>query len=156
MRKAKTIASPIGPLGLIEEDDHLVAILFGGLPEGTPEQDGPIIKEATQQLAEYFQGKRRHFNLPLKLDGTDFQLAVWAALQQIPYAETRSYQEIAQAIGNPKAVRAVGGANALNDIPIVIPCHRVIGKSGKLVGFGGGLGIKSFLLDLERAHATDD
>lgn len=156
MRKAKTIASPIGPLGLIEEDDHLVAILFGGLPEGTPEQDGPVIKEATRQLEEYFQGKRRHFNLPLKLDGTDFQLAVWAALQQIPYAETRSYQEIAQAIGNPKAVRAVGGANALNDIPIVIPCHRVIGKSGKLVGFGGGLGIKSFLLDLERAHATDD
>lgn len=154
--KAKTIASPIGPLGLIEDKGYLVEISFGGLPEGTPESDGEIIRETERQLGEYFEGNRKTFDLPLKLEGTDFQLAVWQALQQIPYAETRSYQDIAIQIDRPKAVRAVGGANAINRLPIVVPCHRVIGKSGKLVGFGGGLGIKTFLLDLERAHEADD
>lgn len=156
MTKAMNIDSPIGVLGLIEEDGHLVEVLFGGLPEGTEEESGEIIQETARQLAEYFKGERREFSLPMKLDGTDFQLAVWAALERIPYAETRSYQAIATEVGSPKAVRAVGGANAKNNIPIIIPCHRVIGKSGKLVGFGGGLGIKTFLLDLEKAHAADD
>lgn len=156
MIKAKTIESPIGPLGIVEEDNHLTEIRFGGLPEGTMEQSSPVIEETEKQLGEYFAGQRKRFALPLRLDGTDFQLAVWSALQKIPYAETRSYQDIAIMIDNPKAVRAVGGANAINRIPIIIPCHRVIGKSGKLVGFGGGLGIKTFLLDLERAHEADD
>lgn len=159
MLKAMTIDSPIGPIGLIEQDDHLVEVLLDGLPAGTEEVEGEVVKQAARQLDEYFQGSRKQFDLPLMLDGTEFQLAVWSALQKIPYAETRSYQDIAITIGNPKAVRAVGGANAINRIPIIIPCHRVIGKSGKLVGFGGGLEgleIKQFLINLERSNAADD
>jgi O-6-methylguanine DNA methyltransferase len=113
----------------------------------------PIATEALRQLRAYFAGQLRRFELPLDLRGTDFQLRVWRELERIPYGETRSYLEIAEAIGAPRAVRAVGAANGANPIPIVVPCHRVIGASGKLVGYGGGLPLKKRLLQLEGAVA---
>ncbi len=109
----------------------------------------PLLDEAAKQLEEYFKGQRQVFDLPLNPQGTVFQKQVWQALCQIPYGETRSYKDIAEMIGNPKACRAVGGANNKNPIMIVIPCHRVIGANGKLVGYGGGLNIKEYLLNLE-------
>jgi len=108
---------------------------------------------ARQQLTEYFAGERREFDLPLKLDGTEFQMSVLRALQQIPYGETTSYAEIAERVGRPKAVRAVGAANGRNPIPIIVPCHRVIGSHGDLTGFGGGLDTKEALLRLEAEHS---
>ena len=113
----------------------------------------PIATEALRQLRAYFAGQLRRFELPLDLRGTDFQLRVWRELERIPYGETRSYLQIAEAIGAPRAVRAVGAANGANPIPIVVPCHRVIGASGKLVGYGGGLPLKKRLLQLEGALA---
>jgi methylated-DNA-[protein]-cysteine S-methyltransferase len=113
----------------------------------------PIATEALRQLRAYFGGQLRRFDLPLEMVGTDFQLSVWRELERIPYGETRSYLEIAEAIGAPRAVRAVGAANGANPIPIVVPCHRVIGASGKLVGYGGGLPLKKRLLQLEGALA---
>ena len=113
----------------------------------------PIAIEAVRQLRAYFAGQLRHFDLPLDLQGTDFQLRVWRELERIPYGETRSYSQIAAAIGAPQAVRAVGAANGANPIPIVVPCHRVIGAGGKLVGYGGGLPLKKRLLELEGARA---
>ena len=108
---------------------------------------------ARQQLTEYFAGERREFDLPLKLSGTEFQMSVLHALQQIPYGETTSYSDIAERIGRPKAVRAVGAANGRNPIPIIVPCHRVIGSHGDLTGFGGGLDTKEALLRLEAEHS---
>jgi methylated-DNA-[protein]-cysteine S-methyltransferase len=113
----------------------------------------PIAIEAARQLRAYFAGELREFDLPLDLHGTDFQRRVWRELQRIPYGETRSYSQIAAAIGAPQAVRAVGAANGANPIPIVVPCHRVIGAGGKLVGYGGGLPLKQRLLQLEGALA---
>ena len=113
----------------------------------------PLMHETTRQLRLYFAGELQIFNLPLEMVGTEFQKKVWAALVTIPYGETRSYTEIAVQIGAPRAVRAVGAANGRNPIPIVVPCHRVIGASGSLVGFGGGLEWKRLLLDLEAKHA---
>ena len=113
----------------------------------------PIATEAVRQLRAYFAGQLRRFDLPLDMEGTDFQLRVWRELERIPYGETRSYLEIAEAIGAPRAVRAVGAANGANPIPIVVPCHRVVGASGKLVGYGGGLPLKKRLLELEGARA---
>jgi len=115
----------------------------------------PLLKKAALQLKEYLDGTRREFNLPLALEGTAFQVAVWRALQAIPYGETRSYGEIAHSIGQPRACRAVGMANNRNRIAIIIPCHRVIGANGKLVGYGGGLDIKEKLLDLEKKYITN-
>ena len=109
----------------------------------------PLAQEAAAQLQAYFAGRLRDFDLPLDLQGTDFQKRVWRELERIPYGKTRSYMQIADAIGLPKAVRAVGAANGANPIPIIIPCHRVIGASGKLVGYGGGLPLKKRLLSLE-------
>jgi methylated-DNA-[protein]-cysteine S-methyltransferase len=108
-----------------------------------------VLLEAERQLAEYFAGTRRTFELPLDFEGTEFQRSVWAALLTIPYGETRSYGQIARQIGRPKAVRAVGAANGRNPLSIVAPCHRVIGASGELTGFAGGLETKEFLLALE-------
>lgn len=108
-----------------------------------------LLKETIKQLEEYFEGKRDFFDLPLEPNGTEFQKKVWKALIEIPYGETRSYGEIAKVIGNEKAARAVGMANNKNPIPIIIPCHRVIGANGKLVGYAGGLDIKEKLLELE-------
>ncbi|MFD2673582.1 methylated-DNA--[protein]-cysteine S-methyltransferase [Marinicrinis sediminis] len=108
------------------------------------------LAEAVRQLEQYFTGERTSFDLSLKMEGTAFQQRVWQSLAVIPYGETRSYQEIAEAIGSPLAVRAVGGANNRNKLPIVIPCHRVIGKNGKLIGYAGGMETKAKLLELER------
>lgn len=150
--------TPIGELLLAGEDDALSLVSF---PEGSmrrdPEPDWiynekPFVA-ARQQLAEYFAGERREFDLPLKLSGTEFQMSVLDALQQIPYGETSSYAEIAERVGRPKAVRAVGAANGRNPIPIIVPCHRVIGSHGELTGFGGGLDTKEALLRLEAEHS---
>lgn len=151
--------TPIGELLLAGDDDALAII---GFPEGPmrrdPEQDWIFnekpFAEARRQLGEYFAGDRREFDLPLKLDGTEFQVEVLEELKKIPYGETTSYAAIAESIGRPKAVRAVGAANGRNPIPIVVPCHRVIGKSGDLTGFGGGLSTKEALLRLEAEHAA--
>ena len=133
-----------GPAGLRR-------IEFGA--RGENGHSSPLMRETVRQLRLYFAGELQIFDLPLELVGTEFQKKVWAALVTIPYGETRSYSEIAAQIGAPRAVRAVGAANGRNPIPIVVPCHRVIGASGSLVGFGGGLEWKRLLLDLEAKHA---
>ena len=146
--------SPIGRLLLAGTGDFLELIgLPGGSGAVTPEacwaHDEASHAEAQRQLTEYFDGRREQFSLALRPDGTAFQLSVLAALQEIPYGETRSYRDIATAVGRPKAVRAVGAANGRNPLPIVIPCHRVIGADGSLTGFGGGLDAKAWLLQHE-------
>lgn len=110
----------------------------------------PVLRAAIEQLTAYFAGSLREFSLPLEITGTDFQMRVWRILRDIPYGETRSYRDLAISMGQPAAVRAVGAANGANPLPIVIPCHRVIGANGKLVGYGGGLALKKRLLELER------
>jgi methylated-DNA-[protein]-cysteine S-methyltransferase len=149
------LETPIGALLIAGDDQAVRRIEFpkNGKP-ARPEPDwhesarGPV-GEAVRQLREYFAGKREEFDLPLAPVGTEFQRGVWRRLQEIPYGETISYGELAKRVGNPKASRAVGAANGQNPIPIVIPCHRVIGANGKLTGFGGGLPIKEALLALE-------
>ena len=140
-------------LRLVSSDSGLTAIDFAPwrAVEGKRNDRNPLALEAARQLRAYFAGELRQFDLPLDLHGTDFQRRVWKKLVGIPYGETRSYRQIAQAIGSPQAVRAVGAANGANPIPIVVPCHRVIGASGKLVGYGGGLPLKKRLLELEGA-----
>lgn len=141
---------PVGPLGIIEEEGAITGVFFGKKPPpGCGIAATPGIKKAADQLAEYFARTRRSFDLPLALKGTDFQIAVWEALLTIPLGETRAYQDIAALIGRPKAARAVGMANNRNPLVIIVPCHRVIGKDGGLTGYGGGLPIKRYLLDLE-------
>lgn len=120
-------------------------------PEKGWVEDNTIFPDAVSQLAQYFEGRLKQFDLDLQPKGTDFQKRVWQALLTIPYGTTVSYGDIAEQIHNPKAFRAVGNANRCNPIPIIIPCHRVIGKNGKLTGFGGGLDIKQALLDIERS-----
>jgi methylated-DNA-[protein]-cysteine S-methyltransferase len=138
-------------LALVAGEQGMEQIRFEGTPaEGMPrEDDFPVLVAAVEQLNAYFEGELKTFDLPLAPLGTAFQKNVWNALVSIPYGETRSYLQIAEGIGAPKAVRAVGAANGRNPIPIVIPCHRVIGSNGKLTGFGGGLPLKRLLLDLE-------
>ena len=152
------LETPIGELLLAGDDDALALVSF---PEGSmrrdPEPDW-IYKEkpfaeVRRQLTEYFDGERKDFDLPLRLNGTEFQMSVLDALQKIPYGETTSYADIAERIGRPKAVRAVGAANGRNPIPIIVPCHRVIGSHGDLTGFGGGLDTKEALLRLEAEHS---
>ncbi|MCR9279927.1 MAG: methylated-DNA--[protein]-cysteine S-methyltransferase [Pseudomonadaceae bacterium] len=148
------VGSPIGQLLLAGEDDALSILAFQSGPKARGadthwERDDERFAEAGRQLAEYFAGKRRQFELPLAPSGTPFQLSVYEALARVPYGETVSYLDLAKEIGNPKAVRAVGGANGANPLAIVLPCHRVIGSSGSLTGFGGGLDVKRFLLELE-------
>ena len=150
------IDTPIGKLMLAGCDDHgLRYIAFqcgkGALaPKPEWQQSAAPFRAVERQLREYFQGKRTEFYLRLHPKGTPFQQSVWEALMKIPCGQTRSYGEIAEAVGRPTAVRAVGLANARNPLPIVVPCHRVIGASGKLVGYGGGLFVKQALLDRER------
>lgn len=115
-----------------------------------PENSTSVLCDAKQQLSEYFEGERTHFDMPLAPKGTDFQKQVWQALAEIPYGQTVSYQDIAKAVGKPKGSQAVGGANGKNPIAIVVPCHRVIGKDGSLTGYAGGLDKKSWLLSLEQ------
>jgi methylated-DNA-[protein]-cysteine S-methyltransferase len=150
---ATVYESPVGPLRLLSRDGALVALHLNARP-GPEDLGDPVLAEATTQLREYFAGARTGFELPLAMEGNAFEQRVWAALREIPYGETASYGEIAQRIGAPGAARAVGVANARNPIAIVVPCHRVIGANGKLVGFGGGLPMKRALLDLEQGiHA---
>ena len=144
------ISSPIGPIGIESADDAITQIVFRAKGESRNLSRGDIAHEAHRQLDEYFGGRRTTFELPLAPRGTAFQQDVWSALRRIPYGDTVSYAELAKTIGRPAAVRAVGAANGQNPIPIVIPCHRVIGTDGKLVGFGGGLDAKRYLLGLER------
>ena len=138
----------LGSVIFVEEDGALLAITTHRTYEGI-KQETPLINEAYRQLSEYLLGERKRFDLPLKPQGTVFQQQVWKALCDIPYGETRSYKQIAEAIGNPKAVRAVGMANNRNPLLIVVPCHRVIGANGKLVGYAAGIEKKEFLLKLE-------
>ena len=148
--------SPIGPLTIVATNGALVAVLMDGhhrspVPESAwGERVDDALPDATLQLEEYFAGKRQAFDLPLAPSGTEFQRRVWAALAEIPYGETRSYGQIATAIGQPGASRAVGMANGRNPVSIVVPCHRVVGASGSLTGYAGGPERKQFLLDLER------
>ena len=154
MSKIHYFNSPIGCLGIVEYNGAITQVLFAGQrPVGVCIEEATLLLiTAQKQLTEYFEGLRKEFDLPLSLDGTAFQTSVWAALREIPYGVTCSYSDIAAQIGRPRAVRAVGTANGRNSIPIIIPCHRVIGREGTLRGFGGGLEIKEFLLKLEREH----
>ena len=152
--------TPIGELLLAGDDAGLSMI---GFPKGSmrrePEPDWIFnekpLEKARAQIGEYFDGTRREFDLPLQLSGTEFQVSVLEALQEIPYGETVSYGEIAKRIGRPRAVRAVGAANGRNPLPIVVPCHRVIGSTGDLTGFGGGLDTKEALLRMEAENTHD-
>jgi methylated-DNA-[protein]-cysteine S-methyltransferase len=144
--------SPVGPLLLVVSERGLVALRFGhGRIAAEWVKSTARIAPYARQLEEYFSGRRRRFDLPLDLRGTDFQRRCWQELLKIPYGETRSYAQIAHAIGNPLAVRAVGLANGQNPIAIIVPCHRVIGSDGSLTGYGGGLETKRRLLELEGA-----
>lgn len=140
------IETPIGPLSLQADESAVSAMRFGA---GSAQDASPLLDAAEAQLREYFAGARRTFDLPLAPHGTAFQQRVWTALRAIPYGETRTYGELAAAIGSPNASRAVGMANHRNPIPIIIPCHRVIGANGTLTGYAGGLEVKRKLLALE-------
>lgn len=146
--------SPVGLLRLTASEQGLVRVaLHASGPAGGDAPTG-VLADAVRQLREYFEGAREVFDLPLEPEGTPFQREVWAALSAIPFGETTSYSEIATRIGRPDAVRAVGSANGQNPIPIIIPCHRVIGADGSLMGFGGGLPMKKWLLRHEqRRHS---
>ena len=154
----KTIDSPVGKLTLVASGEGLAAILWENDRPGRVRltidaqyDRHPVLLEAERQLGEYFGGRRKTFALKLDLAGTAFQRKVWNALLTIPFGETRSYAQIARQIGSPAAVRAVGAANGRNPVSIVAPCHRVIGSTGKLTGFAGGLDVKAHLLSLEGA-----
>ena len=151
----RTISSPIGELTVVERDGALVGLYMTDHKpaphlETFGERDDDTLPQLDAQLGEYFARERTSFDLPLAPTGTDFQQRVWAALRTIPYGETWSYGRLAEAVGQPGAARAVGLANGRNPISIVVPCHRVVGSSGKLIGYAGGVERKAFLLDLER------
>jgi len=153
----KTIESPIGKLKLVASDKGLVAILWENdsprrvrLDELVADEQHPVLVETERQLGQYFAGKRKTFSIALDMRGTRFQKDVWEALVAIPFGETRSYGQLAKQLGNPRASRAVGAANGRNPVSIIVPCHRVIGSSGKLTGFAGGLDAKAHLLGLEK------
>jgi methylated-DNA-[protein]-cysteine S-methyltransferase len=148
------MTSPMGPLTVAASDKGLVSIKFGdSVPKGAV-TDASANQETLAQLKEYFQGERTQFDLPLDIEGTAFQKAVWSELLRIPYGETRCYSDIARAIGRPGAARAVGMANHDNPIAVVIPCHRVVGRDGSLTGYAGGVHLKAQLLSIERRHRT--
>jgi methylated-DNA-[protein]-cysteine S-methyltransferase len=156
----KVIDSPVGRLTLVASDHGLAAILWEKdnprrvpLGEVVESDSHPVLLETARQLQEYFAGARREFTLPLDFRGTEFQRRVWSALLTIPFGQTRSYAQIAQQIGCPAAVRAVGAANGRNPLSIIAPCHRVVGSNGQLTGFAGGLEVKAKLLSLERDGA---
>jgi len=153
------IESPVGPLLLAGDAQGLRSLSFEKSRRAERvqqdwKQDKTQFAEVIRQLRAYFGGKLKEFNVPLALEGTEFQLSVWRSLRTIPYGETISYGQLAQRIGNPKAVRAVGLANGCNPIPIIIPCHRVIGSNGSLTGFGGGIANKKKLLALESSQLS--
>ncbi len=151
-----TMPSPIGQLTLVASDTGLTAILWADtdpddvhLRGAIEDRDDPILTAVARELTAYFDGTLTTFTVPLDFRGTDFQKSVWAALLTIPFGETRSYGDVARQIGRPSACRAVGAANGRNPIPIIAPCHRVIGSNGALTGFGGGLDVKALLLKIE-------
>ncbi|WP_252314491.1 methylated-DNA--[protein]-cysteine S-methyltransferase [Sinobaca sp. H24] len=160
------VTSPIGPLTLFSSHKGLMAVKFANAEEAVPlfniwalkvrgadfelEESASALKEAMKQLNEYFNGERKDFSITYDLEGTPFQKAVWEALIDVPYGKTASYKEIAASAGSEKAVRAVGNANNKNPIPIMIPCHRIIGSNGALVGYGGGMNKKIYLLEMEK------
>ena len=152
MKKYKTYYdSKVGILEIESTENAITKVHFSNKKKMKSDSKlPPIVKKCKKQLDEYFKGKRQNFSLDLQLEGTDFQKKVWKQLQRIPFGETASYKDVAVAIGNEKAVRAVGGANGMNNIAIIIPCHRVIGADGDLVGFGGGLWRKVWLLNHEK------
>lgn len=155
-----TMQTPVGPItvccsekGLLRLERRPVAKGKGWAARFEFVESREKTRQAVQEIEEYFAGKRREFTVPLDLRGTEFQRKVWAALQRIPYGETRSYGDIAREIGKPRAFRAVGMANHWNPVSIIVPCHRVVASGGGLCGYGGGLPMKQFLLDLERGTA---
>lgn len=152
MNSIYSYQTEIGKIYIVENGTAITHLYFNEYPllDNFKKNETELIKKAYNQLKEYFLGKRKEFDLPLLPKGTDFQQKVWKALREIPFGETKSYGEIAKNIGNPKAARAVGMANNKNPISIFIPCHRVIGSNGKLVGYGGGLKIKEYLLKIEK------
>lgn len=162
MKGTAIYRSPVGALQLEYEDGEVVSLRKAEEDAAESEENAAESEENAltalvfRQLDEYFAGTRRSFDFPCRAQGTPFQRKVWAALRDIPYGETRTYGDIARAIGQPKAARAVGMANNRNPIYIATPCHRVIGADGSLVGYGGGLAMKAALLELEKAHASRD
>jgi methylated-DNA-[protein]-cysteine S-methyltransferase len=153
----KEIESLVGKLKLVASSNALVAVLWERkrpnrvkLDNATLDPQHPVLLETEHQLTEYFSGKRIDFDLPLQPDGSEFQKKVWRALREIPFGQTRSYRDLAVAVGSSKAARAVGAANSKNPLSIVVPCHRVVGANGSLTGFAGGLETKAALLALER------
>jgi len=152
------VDSPYGPLTLVADDGVLCGLYMVGQRHRPPEEnfgqrDDTLFGRASDQLEAFFAGELKEFTLELRLDGTPFQRSVWDQLRRIPYGETRSYGELAEALGNPAASRAVGLANGKNPIGIIVPCHRVVGADGGLTGYGGGLDRKRRLLDFERGTA---
>jgi methylated-DNA-[protein]-cysteine S-methyltransferase len=154
---SKSMPSPVGELKLVASDKGLVAVLWPNdnprrvrLDATVADEQHPVLVETERQLREYFDGARNHFTVPLDMRGTRFQKDVWNALLAIPFGDTRTYRQLAGQLGNPAATRAVGAANGRNPVSIIVPCHRVIGSSGKLTGFAGGLAVKARLLQLER------
>ena len=150
MAQGKYLETEIGRLYLAEEDGFIVRISSGQAPVGDTQGDSPLLEQAAIEVQEYLAGRRQEFSVPVKAKGTSFQEKVWAALRQIPFGETRSYGEVAKMVGNPKGARAVGMACNRNPVLLMIPCHRVVGSSGKLVGFACGLSMKEKLLNLEK------
>ena len=156
-RTRSTVGSPVGALTLTSDGEHLTGVYFAEhrhAPEDLGAEvaldDAPqVLRDTAAQLAEYFRGDRRDFDLPVAAPGTDFQRRVWALLRTIPYGRTWSYGQLAEAVGSPGAARAVGLANGRNPVSIVVPCHRVVGADGSITGYGGGVGRKQQLLDLE-------
>ena len=166
MKYIKYVKTKLGKICVVEENRKIIKVIIDNennenskdkeidkkVYEKYQEKDTKLLLKAKKELEEYFAGKRKEFDLPLEQEGTEFQKKVWEALERIPYGETRTYKDVAKMVGNEKASRAVGMANNKNNIPIIIPCHRVIGSNGKLVGYALGLDMKKYLLDLERKN----
>nr|WP_300003051.1 methylated-DNA--[protein]-cysteine S-methyltransferase [Tissierella sp.] len=146
----------LGVVGIMDNGKEIIEVFYGDKKiEDANIYESTLIKEACRQINLFLEGKIKAFDLPIYFKGTEFQMKVWNALRDIPYGETKSYKDIAEKVGSPKAYRAVGMTNNKNPISIIIPCHRVIGANGKLVGYGGGIDIKEKLLELERVKAED-
>lgn len=152
----KYVETEVGRLLLTADEDCIVGLKSGQIFSEIEEGTSPLLERAAAEITEYFSGERREFTVPVKTGGTPFQEKVWKALRQIPFGETRSYGQIAEAVGSPRGARAVGMACNRNPILLLIPCHRVVGSTGKLVGFGGGLPMKERLLALEKQAAIKD
>lgn len=150
MKYTHTYKTTIGNIEIIEEDKYIIGVNFN-IESSIEDKETELIKETYKQIKEYLEGKRKIFDIPIKMKGTEFQKKVWKELTKIPYGEIRSYKQIAEGIGKPKASRAVGMANHNNPIAIIVPCHRVIGTNNKLVGYAGGLDIKEKLLRIEKS-----